>query len=87
MDRGAGFFLAPDLKRPAMALGLEETDELSRLRDGQEAALAELFDRYRPKLARMIAIRFDSRLHGKVDPEDILQDAFVEAARRIEDFL
>ncbi len=70
-----------------MALGLKNTDELSLLRTGQAAALAELFDHYRPRLARMIAIRFDSRLHGKVDAEDILQDAFVEAARRIDDFL
>jgi RNA polymerase sigma-70 factor (ECF subfamily) len=63
------------------------TDELEQLRTRGKEAVAELFDRYRPKLMRMLALRLDSRVFGKVDGEDILQDAFVEAARRIRDYL
>jgi len=63
------------------------TDELDQLRTRGKEAVAELFDRYRDKLTRMLALRLDSRVFGKVDTEDILQDAFVEAARRIQDYL
>lgn len=62
-------------------------DELHRLREGGESAVAELFGRYRDKLQRMIALRLDSRIVGKVDEDDILQEAFLESARRIQDYL
>lgn len=65
----------------------EYAGELCHLRNGGEEAVAELFSRYREKLLRMIAFRLDSRIIGKVDGEDILQDAFVETARRIQDYL
>jgi RNA polymerase sigma-70 factor (ECF subfamily) len=61
--------------------------ELERLRSRGEGAVAELFDGYRGKLLRMITLRLDARILGKVDAEDVLQDAFVEAARRIQDYL
>jgi RNA polymerase sigma-70 factor (ECF subfamily) len=35
----------------------------------------------------MIALRLDARILGKVDSEDVLQDAFVVASRRTEDYL
>lgn len=57
------------------------------LRSRREEAVAEFFDRYREKLLRMIALRLDTRLLGKLDSEDILQDAFVEAVRRVQDHL
>jgi RNA polymerase sigma-70 factor (ECF subfamily) len=49
--------------------------------------VAELFGRYRETLQRMIAFRLDSRIAGKVDGDDILQDAFLESVRRIQDYL
>lgn len=67
--------------------GFESSSELYRLRRGGEEAVAELFACYREKLLRMIAFRIDSRIIGKVDGDDILQDAFVETARRIQDYL
>jgi RNA polymerase sigma-70 factor (ECF subfamily) len=66
---------------------LENNDELLLLRHGGESAVAELFDRHRDKLQRMIAFRLDRRILGKVDGDDILQDAFVETVRRIQDYL
>ncbi len=65
----------------------DQGDELHRLRDGGERAVAELFGRHRTKLRRMVALRLDSRIVGKVDEDDILQDAFLEANRRIRDYL
>lgn len=70
-----------------MTDGLQHTGELVLLRSRGDEAVAELFDRYRQKLLRMITIRLDGRIVGKVDGEDILQDAFVESARRIQDYL
>jgi RNA polymerase sigma-70 factor (ECF subfamily) len=65
----------------------EHTAQLDQLRRRGEEAVADLFARYRQNLLRMIAVRLDSRIFGKVDEEDVLQDAFVEAARRIQDYL
>lgn len=70
-----------------MSAERDHADELDRLRDGGELAVAELFDRYRGRLQRMLAFRLDSRIVGKVDEDDILQDAFLEAVRRIQDYL
>lgn len=70
-----------------MTNGFEYADELAQLQGGREQAVAELFGRYRDKLQRMIAFRLDSRIVGKVDEEDILQDAFMETVRRMQDYL
>lgn len=70
-----------------MATGFEEAGELELLRSRGEEAVAELFDRYRERLARMIRFRIDERIVRKVDCEDVLQDAFVESSRRIGDYL
>ena len=60
---------------------------LSQFLPVTQAAVAELFGRYREKLQRMIAFRLDRRIVGKVDGDDILQDAFLETVRRIQDYL
>jgi RNA polymerase sigma-70 factor (ECF subfamily) len=64
-----------------------DTTELDQLQRGGEEAVAALFARYREKLLRMVSLRLDGRVAGKVDGEDVLQDAFVEACRRIRDYL
>ena len=63
------------------------TDELLMVRRGGRDALADLFSRYRSRLERMVDFRLDPRLVGRVDPEDVLQEAYIEVARRIDDFL
>jgi RNA polymerase sigma-70 factor (ECF subfamily) len=35
----------------------------------------------------MIALRLDQRLQGRIDPEDVLQDTFLEAATHLADYL
>lgn len=56
------------------------------LRDGDEQALAELFLWYRDKLWRMVNFRLDQRLLGRVDADDVLQEAYLAAAQRVEHF-
>jgi RNA polymerase sigma-70 factor, ECF subfamily len=60
---------------------------LERLRAGDELALTDLFQRYRDRLRRMVELRLDSRLQGRVDASDILQDAFLDVATRVDGYL
>lgn len=65
-----------------------EAFELARqAANGSEDSLNRLLGQYRGRLRRMIAIRIDRRLHGRVDPSDIVQNAYVDAARRIGDYI
>ncbi len=63
-----------------------EDDLLCRLRSGDSSALATMFDRHRGRLEKMVRLRLDSRLQGRIDPADVLQDAFIDAARRLPEF-
>src|SRR5438128_1659539 len=57
-------------------------DLLGRAKMGDEQALAELFNRYRDRLRRMVHLRLDRRLQGRIDASDVLQEAFIDFARR-----
>jgi RNA polymerase sigma-70 factor (ECF subfamily) len=61
-------------------------DLLGRAESGDEQALARLFDHYRDRLRRMVHLRLDRRLQGRLDPSDVLQDAYIEFARRFPHF-
>jgi RNA polymerase sigma-70 factor (ECF subfamily) len=65
----------------------EDNDLLVRLEAGDELALADLFTRHRERLRRMIRLRLDRRLQGRLDSSDVLQDTFVEVARRARDYV
>lgn len=60
---------------------------VQRLRDGDEHALADIFSIYRDKLWRMVNFRLDRRLLGRVDADDVLQEAYLAAAQRLSHFL
>ena len=64
----------------------ELQDQLRRLAAGDQRALAELFARYRDRLRRMVRLRLDRRLQGRVDASDILQEAYLDVARRAADY-
>jgi RNA polymerase sigma-70 factor (ECF subfamily) len=50
---------------------------------GDQRALGKLLGRHRERLRRMVALRLDWRLRGRVDPSDIIQEACLDAARRL----
>lgn len=54
---------------------------------GNTAEWGDLLDRHRSRLRRMVALRLDNRLQGRVDPSDILQETFLEATQRLPDYL
>jgi len=60
---------------------------IERLRAGDRRALADLFQRHRDRLRRMVELRMDARLHGRVDASDVLQDGFIDVAQRVESYL
>ncbi len=64
---------------------MEPTDEAleQTLRDGDDEAMATLFERLRERLQRMVHFRLDPRLVGRIDAEDVLQEAFLEAKKRL----
>ena len=64
-----------------------DRDLIDRVIDGDHDALAQLFSQNRDRLWRMISFRLDPRLHGRVDADDILQEAWLAAVQRIEYFL
>ena len=59
---------------------------VARLRSGDHAALAELFDRHRAKLRRMVELRLDHRLGSRVSASDVLQEAYIDALKRVEHY-
>ncbi|MBM3980328.1 MAG: sigma-70 family RNA polymerase sigma factor [Planctomycetes bacterium] len=59
---------------------------LDRVRGGDQPALAELFARHRDKLRRMVQLRLDHRLAGRVSPSDVLQEAYIDAVKRIDHY-
>ncbi len=64
------------------------TDELvQRLHDGDDKALGELFAVHRDRLWRMVHFRLDRRVCGRVDADDVLQEAYLDAAQRVKHYL
>ena len=59
---------------------------LSRALAGDERAFAALFDGQRERLRRLVRLRLDRRLSGRVDSDDVLQDAYLEARKRLPDY-
>ena len=65
----------------------ESSDLVQRACDGDEAALDELLGRYRGRLRRMVALRLNRRLQGRIDASDVLQEAYVEISKHLADYL
>jgi RNA polymerase sigma-70 factor (ECF subfamily) len=65
----------------------EESDDvrelLDCLRGGDPQALASLFARHRDRLRRMIEFRLDAKLRGRVSTSDVLQEAYIDALKRL----
>jgi RNA polymerase sigma-70 factor (ECF subfamily) len=62
-------------------------DLLQRAVAGDEQAFQELFARHRDRLKRMIHLRLSRRLQGRVDDDDVLQEAFLEISRKLKEYV
>jgi RNA polymerase sigma-70 factor, ECF subfamily len=66
----------------------DETERLlERAAAGDPAAFDELFGRHRDFLRLVVQLRMDPRLRARVDPSDVVQEAQLDAFRRLRDFL
>lgn len=55
-------------------------------RAGDMSALGDLLGRHRDRLRRMVQMRLDVRLRARIDASDVIQDAFVEVSKRVDEF-
>jgi RNA polymerase sigma-70 factor (ECF subfamily) len=60
---------------------------LDRVARGDKPALELLLAHYRPALHAFVEARLDPKLRARVDPSDVVQEAQLEAVRRMDDFL
>ena len=60
---------------------------LEQVRAGDQAALNELLARHRPRLRRMVELRLDRRLHARIDASDVIQEVYVDAATRLDEYV
>jgi RNA polymerase sigma-70 factor, ECF subfamily len=69
---------------------MENTDKIDELiqlaAQGNEPAISTLLSRYRERLTKMVQLRLDRRLFGRVDASDVVQEATIEAARRLREY-
>ena len=57
-----------------------------RLRAGDAEAAGELFAAYGERLKRMVRMRLDRRLQGRLDASDVLQEAYLDVRQKAADF-
>ena len=60
---------------------------VARAAAGDRAAVVELLERYRDRLRRMVALRLDPRLQGRVDASDVIQEGYLDAMRQLDEFI
>ena len=64
-----------------------EQELIQQASQGDGQGLQELFARYQNRLKRMVKLRLDPRVQGRVDPSDVVQDAYLESCERLADYL
>lgn len=65
-----------------------DTDELLRRAEhGDDAARQAVLVRHRERLKQMAAVHLDRRLAARIDPSDVVQEALLDAARGLDDYL
>jgi RNA polymerase sigma-70 factor (ECF subfamily) len=72
---------------PTMSDDPAERELLRRAGAGDARSMQELFTRYSGRLKRMVKLRLDPRVQGRVDPSDVVQEAYLEVCRRLADYL
>jgi RNA polymerase sigma-70 factor (ECF subfamily) len=60
---------------------------LARLQTGDRRALSDLYQRHRDRLRKMVELRMDPRLQGRIDASNVLRDGFLDLSKRVESYL
>lgn len=66
----------------------DQTQELLvGAKQGDAEAVNRLLERHRQAVHRMVQMRLDQKIRRRVDVSDVVQDVFVEASRRLQEYL
>ena len=57
-------------------LDAETMQLVQQARSGHGQAFEQLFDRHRPYLKKVVGLRLDAAIRARVDPSDVVQDAY-----------
>lgn len=71
----------------AAADSAETRKLLEQFQAGDARAAGRLLQRHRPFLVRMVDLRMDERLRRRLDPSDVVQEAQLEATRRLPEYV
>jgi RNA polymerase sigma-70 factor (ECF subfamily) len=71
---------APEGPRP-------EAEDLLRAGGERPRLLGDLWERHRLRLLKMVHLRMDPRVKARLGASDVLQEAFVEVSRRLDEYL
>lgn len=67
--------------------GVENADLIRRASEGDESALDHLFCTHRDRLLRMIRLRLDRRIQGRLDSSDVLQEAYIDVFQNLREYV
>lgn len=67
--------------------GEQTQDLLKGVAGGDASAVNRLMDRHRDAVRRMIQMRLDHAVAGRVDASDVVQDVLMEASQRLSDYM
>jgi RNA polymerase sigma-70 factor (ECF subfamily) len=69
----------------------DDSSETSRLlrqaAQGDPDRFGAMLEQYRDRLRRLVALRLDPRLAGRIDPSDVIQETYLEASERLAEYL
>ena len=64
-----------------------EFDRVRSASQNGEAEFCSVIDAHRVRLKRLVDLRLDARIRGRVDASDIVQETTIEAFQRVDDYL
>jgi len=65
----------------------EDETDARQAAQGDGPSWQRLMDRHRERLRRIVTYRLDDRIQSRVDASDVIQDAFLDASKRLDDYL
>ena len=65
----------------------EDQELVKRLQADGEDGLAEVLAHFQPRLRQMIQVRIHPAISGRIDPSDVIQEVYLDAAQQIDGYL
>ena len=81
------FYRIRDMATEPLRDSPETVELLNRARAGERDSLDDLFSRHRARLERMVSVRMAEALRGRIDASDVIQETYVEAWKRLPEYL